>query len=925
MSNYFKTVTSIINELPALNGLLEQADIYFAHLPKINQGIPKETLEEHITLVNRYFLKLVNDHGLETVIDNLIRDIDKKGSIETHNYIKELFVSAIVFHDYGKVNERFQSEKMLNPLFKHQLISHSPIGSTHSSLSAYLYLSKHLNEIAYVHKSNPLLITACIYLSYSIFKHHSRQFHDDNLDTTAFTDFKVRHNFEDVKKFLSKYLKTFGFSIDPKVIQLIGEHKTLIENKILSTQHSYSFYALCRLNFSLLTASDYLATNEYMNQFPLEHFGVLTKNRIDEIHDLASREEWHNKSEGKKNYNKLVYRQIDGYKLQNPRSVSGNNLNILRQEMAIEIIRNIRNHHESNLFYIEAPTGGGKTNLSALAATELLKIYQGEFNKVFYVFPFTTLITQTYKSLKETLGLNDDEMIELHSKASMKANNTTEDDQYGGEKLNYINHLFANFPFVFLSHIRFFDILKTNEKETNYLLHRLANSIVIIDELQSYNPQHWDKIIYFITQFADKFNIKFILMSATLPKLNKLTVIKDKVQDFVYLLPRAKELYFNNPNFAGRVLFNFDLFDRKDLTLEELADRLIRESKAYAAKDFGDAKPAESVYTIIEFIFKKTTTEFHRIIQKTGFFDEIFVLSGTILEHRRRQIINFLKNKSNRRKKVLLITTQVVEAGVDIDMDLGFKDRSLLDSDEQLAGRINRNVNKRNCTLFLFNFNKEAFIYGDDPRLKLTKDHISTEAYGEILQTKDFDRLYDLVMNQRNDWNSKSMAVNFSDYEGKINGLKFKSVHEEFKLIQETNISCFVPVNIPLETGGVVGGEKEGNFNLTELGFLSEYYVFPNENNEIEGEKVFDIYLNLIHNKQEYIRQKTSEKILQGIMSKYVFSLFATEKIKRQIIHFSDGEKSEFGYIYIDQWSDFYNTETGMRDDDFNSNETQFL
>src|SRR5690606_6094201 len=125
-------------------------------------------------------------------------------------------------------------------------------------------------------------------------------------------------------------------------------------------------------------------------------------------------------------------------------------------------------------------------------------------------------------------------------------------------------------------------------------------------------------------------------------------------------------------------------FDRQDLELTELADKLIEESQTYSAKDFGKAKPLGSVYTIVEFIFKKTATEFHQIIKHTDFFDEIFVLSGTILEHRRRYIINFLKNKSNRKKKILLITTQVVEAGVDIDMDLGFKDRSLIDSDEQL-------------------------------------------------------------------------------------------------------------------------------------------------------------------------------------------------------------------------------------------------
>ncbi len=926
MSNSFKTISEIVATTLALKEQLINAGVYWAHRPKNNPtDAPVETLEEHIELVLRYFNQLIGTHQLDAVIDRLILSLNDKVDTETGNYIKLLFVNTIVYHDYGKINERFQADKMNNGHFKDSSLKESFIGSTHSGLGAFIYLTKHLNEIITQHKSSPLLVTTCIHLSYSIFKHHNKRFDDDCMSTIGFAEWKAKYDFDEVRNFLSNYLKAYQFDVHPKIFQLIGNNDFLNHSAYKGYKQSFSLYALCRLNFSLLTAADYLATNEYMNQLPLEHFGTLSKERISELYRNVSQNKWLNEAEEKRNYNKAVFEQIDSYEPKNPEIANGDNLNMLRQEMAIEVLRNIRKHYQSNLFYIEAPTGGGKTNLSALAAIELLKIYQGHYNKVFYVFPFTTLITQTYKSLKEILGLKDEEMVELHSKAGMKVNDNKEDDEYGDEKLNYINNLFVNFPFAFLSHIRFFDILKTNEKEANYLLHRLANSIVIIDELQSYNPQHWDKVIYFIKQYAVQFNIKFILMSATLPKLDKLNVIKEQVQDFVYLLPDAKKLYFNNPNFSGRVSFNFDLFDRKDLELTELADKLIEESQAYSAKDFGKAKPLGSVYTIIEFIFKKTATEFHQIIKHTDFFDEIFVLSGTILEHRRRYIINFLKNKSNRKKEILLITTQVVEAGVDIDMDLGFKDRSLIDSDEQLAGRINRNVNKQGCTLFLFNYNKEAIIYGKDKRLELTRKYINKEQYFDILKNKDFDKLYDLVLNDRNEWNNKEMVAGFSEYEGKIKSLKFQSVHEDFKLIEQNNISCFLPVHVPVEVDGVVDGKMENIFSKMELDFLSQYNVSPNDDNEIEGKEVFDIYLDLINNRQEFIRQKTYEKILQGIMSKYVFSLFASPKIEQQIVHFSDEEKSAFGYKYIEHWQEFYDIETGMRDADFNSNETQFL
>ena len=299
-------------------------------------------------------------------------------------------------------------------------------------------------------------------------------------------------------------------------------------------------------------------------------------------------------------------------------------------------------------------------------------------------------------------------------------------------------------------------------------------------------------------------------MSATLPKLGDLEIIKEEAKDIVYLLPNAKQDYFLNPNFKQRVTFNFDYFEQSDLKLDEIANLLLSKSKEYSEKDFGNAKPKNSVYTIIEFIFKKTATEFYTEIEKIndGFFDEIFILSGTILEHRRKYIINFLKNTENRKKRILLITTQVVEAGVDIDMDLGFKDRSLIDSEEQLAGRINRNVNKQDCTLYLFNYNKEMVIYGQDKRYEETKK-LSSHEYARILDEKDFDFLYNKVLanlqfwNENNQFDRQNNKGLLKHYRKNIEKLKFHSTHFDFKLIDQQNLSCFIPMEIPVRVDGL--------------------------------------------------------------------------------------------------------------------------
>lgn len=960
MFNSYDTVASILKTTPAISTFLIDAEKYYAHVSPKNSSVKKhpETLEEHIELVQQKFALLVEKHHLDEIIDCLINDFLISHKISDGGklglFIKKLFVNTIVFHDFGKINENFQAheDKMNNPYFKGKEKPNSPILTHHSSLGAYLFIVKHITEAQkeVEGKHNFVVMLATLMFSYCIFRHHGKDLNDNFKDRIYFSTDEVNC--------MKQYITNYQFNIHPSISEKFPLFIPKAFKDLLSYNffNSFALYSLIRLNFSLLTASDYLASGQYMTGIEIKDFGILSPDRINQLFDFVSTSDTLKNSQPfKKNYNKDTYAKLNnGYLFQNPKEQNNNNLNILRQEMAIEVIQNIRLNSARNLFYIEAPTGGGKTNLSMLATVELLKANAGKINKVFYVFPFTTLITQTYASIKETLGLHDNEVVQLHSKAGYKQKEQAnygipapkdhteikqieeeQDGMYSDDKENYIDNLFVNYPFCLLSHIKFFDALKTNEKEANYLLHRLANSIAVIDELQSYNPAHWDKIIYFIDKYAKLYNIKFILMSATLPKLGNLELIKKDFKDeFVYLLPDAKQEYFLNPNFSNRVKFNFDLFERTDLTLEELAQTLLVKSKEYSALDFGNAKPLNSVYCIIEFIFKKSATDFYQIISALNksekFFDEILVLSGTILEHRRKEIINFLKNPVNRKKRILVITTQVVEAGVDIDMDLGFKDKSMIDSEEQLAGRINRNVNKKECTLYLFNYNKERIIYGQDKRYQETKK-LTVEDYQRILKEKDFDFLYNTIFSRIDFYhNSDKLSTEnhqnqLKHYYPKIEALNFQSVHKHFRLIEQENISCYIPLSIPIYVEGLSEGINDRVFSKNELDFLEENGVTPTQNKEIKGDEVFDLYLSIIKNKKEFVRQKIAEKTLQGIMSKFIFSLFASKSVENQIIHYSDEMKSEYGYKYIVFWKEFYDVKFGLDAKRFSSNETQFL
>jgi len=852
MNKSYKSFKEIDKEAIEIRGIIGKLSIYYGHT---HYQKNYESLSEHTIKTREYFLRIIELNCLEKVIDRLISRLDFNNAT-IGNFFKKLFFNTIVFHDFGKINPNFQAY-IHNNAFKYD--EDIKIGTEHSFLSAYVFLNWFSSEIQLSNQfsnEEKYIVLAYLFLfTIPILKHHSGYIAKD-------------YDFENKKtNSIHKFISLFGIKMPYDSI------KNLIQNEdriwdVFKDLDFFPLFVLLKLNSSLLTASDYYATNEYMNDISYstkKDFGLITEN-------MKTRLFHYFENNDKAKYNGELLRNTETFlskSLNELREKSNNNLNFLRQKLGAETLTNIEKYKDDRVFYIEAPTGGGKTNMSMIAVRKLLELHP-EINKVFYVFPFTTLITQTAKAIKDTMGLSDSEVAQVHSKAGFQSKDykNEEDAKYGKEKRNEIDNLFVNYPFTLLTHIKFFDILKSNKKNTNYLLHRLANSIVIIDELQSYNPSEWDKVKFFISQYAELFNIRFVLMSATLPKIDEIKLADFQFIPFKTLIPKAKQ-YLQNPNFAKRVTIETELLDNENIDLTELAVTLFEKSEDYAKNRQDDYRG--NVYTIIEFIFKKSASEFYEIAMKQNdFFDEIFVLSGTIIEPRRKYIIEFLKDENNRKKKILLITTQVVEAGVNIDMDLGFKNQSLIDSDEQLAGRINRNVNKKDCKLWLFKHDTPKSIYGKDFRYEVTRN-FSQDFIEDILTKKDFEKLYSEVFKKIESGNKSVYKKNFDDYIENISKLNFRKINDEFKLIDSENASVYVPANIDIKCY-----KKINNFSEKEIQFITEHNCFNDKSElQVSGEKIWELYVLIIRNKEIVFSGKRVElMILNGIMSKFVFSIF---------------------------------------------------
>lgn len=860
--------------------VMRDSNKYFAHW----NDSRKETLNEHTKLTINYCLRLCEANGLEPIIDRLITEISKanlnSNLVDAMKFIKLLFLNSIFYHDFGKVNENFQAVKMENEHFNRVK---NGIGTDHSFLSAYLFIAsafKELEESSFSQSDKAFLFLVVLLFAHPIIKHHGE------ISIPEKVEFE-----EDIIDSLSEYLKLLNTTdgVHEDHLNKILQKKDQVFGLLNNTKSFFNLYTLIKLNSSLLTASDYYATNEFMLGIECEDFGVLDEGLRNIIYGGAYRISYNRDIKKRKNeYMSKPFEELH--------SISNENLNVLKQKLSCEVLSNLERNRDKKLFYIEAPTGSGKTNLSVLCVAELQKSRK-DVTKVFYVFPFTTLITQTTKFIRDSLRLNQDELAEIHSKAPYHYNGDGED--YGTKRKNYLDNLFVNYPINLISHIRFFDILTSNEKEVNYLLHRIANSIVIIDEIQSYTPSEWDKINYLINAYSELFNITFIVMSATLPKISKLLINKDGEQKdkFVYLVEN-KDGYFQNPNFKNRVAFNFHYLDSDGYSLENLLSIVYEHSEAYFNKE-------KKVKSIVEFVTKISAQSFYEKLNKDVRFSEYkkFIVSGTVLEPRRKEIIDYLKSDKSNFGKILVVCTQVVEAGLDIDMDIGFKDKSIVDAEEQLAGRINRNASKSNCELILFNSKDSSKTYRSDLR---HKQCIDLESFKKILAEKDFDSFYDIVFESINQANKDPyLSNNLSDFQNQIRRLDFQEVHKQFVLIKNKTVSVFVPLDI-----------EARHFNKAELEFLRMAKVTGINENKVSGLKVWELYSSIIENRNvDFIDRKIDLKILSPILGMFSFNVWNNRNQINLLRHYSDGNDIKYGFLYLQNFEDIYSYEDGLKTD----------
>lgn len=740
----------------------------------------KELLEEHVELCKKYFKLIMKKKKFYEILSNLKKNILKECSEEANNLFIEMFLNVIVLHDIGKINVAFQKVKMDNDLKIKG--TERCRDSKHSIYSSLLYIDIFLEKVLKLSKRDQEIIIPVILLnSYVISRHHSslNNFNEFIESLREITDEGVIvQSYEPIERLYYKEIR-----VNQRHINVLNKKfNKFIERNVKEKDKSaiIGTYIYERFLLSILVACDYYATSEFQNGIEINNLGILSD--INEFYNIFK--------EGK------IYKSIKEYEVnfyeKEKDLIKIKDINILRNEMFLEAEKTLIEFINKNIFYLEAPTGGGKSNIANNLAFKILERDENK-DKIIYVYPFNTLVEQNLETLSKIYRNNKgimDKISVINSLYPIKMAEI-EDDNYDFYKYEkaLLNRQFLNYPMILTTHVSLFNYLFGSNREDIFALHQLANSVIIFDEIQSYKNKIWREIIEFLNVYSELLNIKVIIMSATLPKLENLIQGKTNSVNLI----KEREKYFSHDLFKNRVKINYDLL-KADFNFDLLTDKI----QKHKGKKI-----------LIEFIKKSSAYEFFELLNENkenlNIKSKLLLLTGDDNLAERKKVID----KVSKYNDVILIATQVIEAGVDIDMDMGMKDISLFDSEEQFLGRINRSCLKSDAIVYFFNKDKASDIYKGDIRIQESLS-ISNERMREILINKSFDKYYEEINKKLLDITSKNNRLNTEEFFNcEVGGLLFKNISEKMKLIDEKNNDITVFLNSIVEVNGeiLVGSE----------------------------------------------------------------------------------------------------------------------
>lgn len=437
----------------------------------------------------------------------------------------------------------------------------------------------------------------------------------------------------------------YEFEESEHPLLILIKEEFLKENKISESDMLYNDTGLrgsdkelfVRMLFSALTDADWLDTERHFNN---------------SISDKRNTKVFDPKYLLEKLENELIGKSKEGY------------INDLRNKVRSYAISKAKS--DTGFYSMTLPTGMGKTLASVSWA-----LHHADYNnlkRIIIVLPFISIIDQTAKELKRIFG--EEWVLEHHSNFNEDEDSNKDIAEEWQQGETYTRRLATenwDYPIIVTTTVQFFESLFGNKPSRCRKVHNIAQSVVIFDEVQTLPKEIVLPTLTMLKNVQKVMNTSFLFCTATQPAFEKSEYFNG-IENIQSLVENPKEIFD-----ATRRVKYYSVNNYLPVSIDEL-------SKSVFKRD-------ESVLCI--FNTKKQALLFFNILRKHATC-RIYHLSTSMFPVHRKEVIEEIRTCLKNKEKILVSSTQLIEAGVDFDFPCVFREIAPLESIIQSAGRCNR-------------------------------------------------------------------------------------------------------------------------------------------------------------------------------------------------------------------------------------------
>ena len=401
-------------------------------------------------------------------------------------------------------------------------------------------------------------------------------------------------------------------------------------------------------------------------------------------------------------------------------------------------------HKERGIFQLTVPTGGGKTIASLAFA--LQHAVENQLDRVIYVIPYTSIIEQNAAVFRKILG--EQNVLENHYNVDYESTEELKPMQLASENWDK--------PIVVTTNVQFFESLFANKSSKCRKLHNIANSVIIFDEAQMLPTDYLKPCIAVMEELAANFGSSIVLCTATQPALSPFFQREMPVTE---LCPRVEEQF----RFFERVTFQ----NVGTISEDELIEKLQKEEQALCIVNT-----------------KKRAQRLYQKMKGEG----VFHLSTAMYPKHRRRVLDKIRRLVKDGKRCILISTSLVEAGVDLDFCTVYRQLAGVDSMIQAAGRCNREGKRaaQDSFAYLFQFEEKEYVPGQQLQIDVSKMLLSEGE--DISSLHGIEKYFEALYHFRGESLDKKKI--FEEFKDKR--YNFAKAAKEFKLIEENTLTVFI-------------------------------------------------------------------------------------------------------------------------------------